>query len=227
MFRRILGPPFCRGLPVRGLVASSSSRRPFSTGPKRFRRTRSVVIPGDPEKPKKPNTAYTRFLKDFMAQEKKRLLPELSKRASQTWASMDTMEREKYVLAYTREKEMYDSQHANYEQNRLKKPATAYIRFFSKRRKEIIQADPGSRASLSSTSANSSISLSRFHSSISSCFILSSLGGEEATTLMKMGSTVGREWRNLPPAEKAEFREAYLKDKAVYQAELEKRRAAE
>jgi hypothetical protein len=109
----------------------------------RFLTTLKPVIP-DPERPKKPSTAWLLFLADFRQQMKDKnavLKPkEVFVAASTEWKAIPSERKQKYDDVYKQEKAVYEERFKEYvtsgkkdawksDPERPKKPLTAYFRF--------------------------------------------------------------------------------------------------
>jgi len=99
-----------------------------------------VVSSRDPARPKRPISAWLRYLADFRKQNVALKGPEVMKDASAKWKALTTEQRKPYEIPYQAEKKVYDKAFAEYvssgkrdawvrDPEKPKRPKTGFIRF--------------------------------------------------------------------------------------------------
>lgn len=96
--------------------------------------------PADPEKPKRPHSAYLRYMVDFRAKNPGLKVTETAKQAGQEWKQLGALQRAPYEEAYAKESKVYKDKLQEYitsgkqaawkrDPEKPKKPLTGFMRF--------------------------------------------------------------------------------------------------
>lgn len=163
--------------------------------PETVRITRQrIVLPRDPEKPKRPISAYFRFLADFRAKNTTTNLKgsEIVKQAAVEWKSLTSLQKTPFLMSYEKEKKEFDKVNSEYvtsgkkdawrrDPEKPKKPMTGFLRFIQDYKKTCAK-------------------------------------GLKVTQITK---SAGEAWKILPAEQKKLYEDAYAKDKAKYETDMQ------
>lgn len=160
--------------------------------------------PKDPNKPKQPLSGYMRFVGDIRAELKEEnpgaSITDIARLAGERWRSTDESEKEKYKIAYNKDKVKYDALMKNYvppkgsaaagkkrkkdkDPNAPKKPLTAYFAWMNENRSRIKEENEGA-------------------------------------TIGEVAKIAGEEWRGLDSGSKSKYEKAYRAAMEIYKDEM-------